>query len=374
MDRSRTAQPRHWFNEQRNPTFDFGLFALPAYILPVLLASVFIWTRPHRRFLQRLNRNPAEINQAVLNGVRNDRAGDFPRQLQGLLALFHVFCTGPALTQSIGSNKYKDDLFGYGSAEALSLLVGGFYLDPAMLTTYLAASTGWILLATDTRFSNAAALLSLPCAWQVLGHTGIYHWQSGSLLFVLALDYAGFDFVHYMPEVAVNYLKPWSLTMYTSCLLIGGTLNILRSAARRESLRESVDTILAELNDTYREVKRLAVHLSAFLGPVALNGAITGFLTACIGWRSVVFGNPVNAPFSSSLAPKLGFFLFYLPLWCMVQLLTDSRDRRERRDMMETFLSEMVICADVTGLAAILMVLLWWAALVLPHLHAIIYQ
>lgn len=372
MDQRQTAQPRHWFNEQRNPAFDFGLFALPAYILPVLVASIFIHTKPHRRFLQRLNRNPAEINQAVLNGVRNDRAGDFPRQLQGLLALFHFFCTGPALTQGKSHDNYKEDLFGYGCAEALSLLVGAFYLDQTMLTTYLAASSGWILLAINTRFSHAAALLSLPCAWQVLGHTGIYHWQSGILLFVLALDYAGFDFVSYMPEVAVKYLKPWLRTVYIPCLLIGGTLNIIRSAARRESLQESVDTILAELYDTYKEVKRLAIHLGAFLGPVALNGAITGFLLACIGWCSVVFGNYANGPFSSTIALKLGFLLFYLPLWCVVQLLTDSRARRERGDMMETFLSEMVICGDVTGLAAILMVLLWWTALVLPHLHIIV--
>lgn len=370
MRRSRPIQPQHWFNEHRNPAFDFGLFALPAYLLPVLVAAIFIWTKPHRRFLQRLNRNPAEIAPAVLNGVRNDRAGDFPRQLQGLLALFHVYCTGRALTGS--SDFYKADLLGYGSAEALSLLVGAFYLDPGMLTTYLTASMGWILLAINAKFSSAAALLSLPCAWQIVGHTGLYHWQSGILLFVLALDHAGFEFVRAMPDTAVRYLNCGYLTMYFVCLLIGGTLNLLRRGPRLENLQEAVHIMLQGCYDTVKEVKQALGVLGAVIGPIALHGTITGFLTACIGWRFIMFGNPANSPFSSALALKLGFLLLYLPLWCVVQLLTERRRRRGMPDVMETFLREMTICADVTGLAATVMVSLWWTVLALLHLKIVV--
>ncbi|KAF2173171.1 hypothetical protein M409DRAFT_49653 [Zasmidium cellare ATCC 36951] len=364
MGHINTTEPTQWSDERRNPAIDFGLFAFPAYVLPVLVASIFVWIKPHCRFLQRLNRNPAQLGPGVLNGVRNDRAGDFPRQIQGLLALFHVFCTGPALTQD--NKSYKDDLFGYGSAEALSLLIGAFYLDPAMLTSYLATSTGWILLAINKRFSSAAMLLSLPCAWQITGYTGIYHWHSGILLFRLASDYIELDLVDHVRENVTYYLKSWNQAFYITCIIIGATINLVRSAARRESLQEAVDTILAGLYDACLQVVRAIVHLAAFLGPVALNAAITGFLATCIGWRWIVVGKPANSPFSSPLAMCL-WALFYLVLWCLVQFLTEKRDRQRRQDVVDTFLYEMVICADVTGLAAALMVLLWWTIVVLLH-------
>ncbi|KAK4507258.1 hypothetical protein PRZ48_000993 [Zasmidium cellare] len=364
MDRSDAAKPMHWFNEHRNPAIDVGLFAFPAYVLPVLVALVFLWTQPHRRFLRRLNRNPFELRAGTRNGVRNDQAGDFPRQLQGLLALFHVFCTGPALTQ--GRDHYKNDLFGYGSAEALSLLIAAFYLDPAMLTSYLGTSLGWMLLAIDQRTATAVLLLSLPCAWQLMGQTGLHHWQSGILLFLLALDYTDLEMVNHVRDVVTHYLYYWSLAVYMTCLLIGGSLSLIHSAARQENLQEAVDTILAGLYDTCVQVMKAIALVAVFLGPLALNTALTGFLGSCIGWRYIVVGRYATSPFEMGFAILLWCILYGL-LWCVVQLLTENRDPQRREDYFDTFLHSMVISVDVTGLAATIMVLLWWTILTVPH-------
>lgn len=357
------AQPKHWFNEHRNPAINLGLFAFPAYILPILVATIFIWSQPHRRFLQRLNRNPLAPSRALRSRVRNDQAGDFPRQIQTLLAVFHVFCTGRALSST--TQFYKDDLLGYGSAEALSLLVAGFYLDPAMLPSYLATSTGWILLAIDKRLFAAAGLLSLPCAWQVLGQTGLSHWQSGILLLLIALEYAeldlGSDLVTYCTE-------HWIMAIQFPCFIIGGLMYLFRAAATQGNAQEATKVILKGIYDFCEESLGWVPRVCASFAPIAINVAATSFLAACIGWRWILLEETANSPFASRSTWGIWLF-FYLMVWCLIQLLTERNDHQEDEKVMETFLREMTIDADVTGLTTTLTVILWWTILVIPHLH-----
>nr|OQO23502.1 hypothetical protein B0A51_12418 [Rachicladosporium sp. CCFEE 5018] len=354
--------PTLWTDPMRNPTLTLAYITWPAYSVPLLVAAAFLFTKPWRclfvrhddQLQQRRVGNP--LANWVNDGLqRAFEVGDLQQQVDGLIVISHIIYTGNALRRC--GEPYQAELMVNCCFEALTLLAAAIYSEPARMVPYCVTAMGWILLPLHKTVSAApAALLALPCAWQLVEKTRIWEWNSGTLLFIMAYN---LDPRLQPPNLraAEEYLCSRTLVLYLFCMLIGTSFRLGNITLVAHALESRV---LADVSRFAAEALRLIAFLVALLGPAAAFATIAAFCYSCIGWQWLLYQRPANRPGFS--LPSLVFGgLTYLHLWVVAAVVrATTRPARWRTAVSALLYSEILFCADILGLSCTIMIAHWW--------------
>ena len=361
------------FDPRSTPTIYLGSLSIPGPLVPLAISTAFIFYQLRRPRARRAHGIQIEIEELPPTPRQislewpDPGHPDAPRiYLAKANLVFHGTITNGAILHFGRSFLENATLC---CVEVAALLLYAELVKPEVRRSCLVAATGWTLFMFLDRLVDDVATvatwlvvaLAAPLAWQIDGRKGDVEMQqssSGYLLMLMAANRLVFD-----SQIATQqWVKdhPVEACKYLSALLAGNGLMVYVFNRKRRAnvqqthwnLQRTFATSRSWMSSAFDASIPLAAFISTFLGGIVY----TAYLSSCLPWGSLMFGNFASSPSLSRLSFAAGYSI-YLSIFLIVGWNRLRRDERQRanRAPIAILRAELETSANVIGWACLFM-------------------
>lgn len=365
--------PDRLFDPRSTPTISLGSLSIPGPFLPLAISAVFIFYQLRRPRARRAHGIQIEIEELPPTPRQislewpDPGHPDAPRiYLAKANLVFHGTVTNGAVVHFGASFLENATLC---CVEVAALLLYAEIVKPEVRRSCLAAAVGWTLFVLLDRLPDDVAtvatwlvvVLAAPLVWQVDGRRGdveIQQSSSGYLLMLMAANRLVFD-----SQVATQqWVKdhPVEACKYLSALLVANGLMVYAFNRKRRAnvrqthwnLRQTLATLRLWTSSAFNASIPVAIFIGTFLGGIAC----TAYLSSCLPWDGLMFGNCASSPSLSQLSFAAGYSI-YSSIFLIVSWNRLRRDGRQRANTapMAILSAELEASANVIGWACLFM-------------------
>jgi hypothetical protein len=368
--------PTRLFDPHSTPTIHLGPLAIPGPLLPLTISLVFIVFK-FRQFQTRHNHAvQLEIE------IEIDRLPPTPRQnnlqwpdlshpdaLRIYIAkanlAFHGTITNGAILH-FGSSFLENDVL--CCLEVVALLLYADVVKPETRKSSLAAAVGWTLFMSLDQLADGVGIVAMglvvvlaaPIAWQIDGCRGeveIQQSSSGFLLMLMAVDRIVFgEQVGVQRWVQDHPADAWKglATLYVGNGMMMWAFNRSRGT-RRQRNHWSFQETLNNLKQWMPVALNHSFLAAASLATLAGGIVCTAYLSSCLPWSRLMFGECASSPSLSGPSLLAGIWIYTSIFLTMESARRKRRRERAARATTAVLRAQLEIGADAIGWACLFM-------------------